>query len=59
MGNPITEPLSRLYDRWRTARALAQLDAHLLEDIGQKAARSPFDDITIARFGYFLGRTNK
>lgn len=59
MENPITQPLARLFARWRTADALAQLDAHLREDIGQKVTRSPFDGLDIARNGFFLGRLNK
>lgn len=59
MRNPITEPLQRLVDRWRTKQALSHLDDHLLEDIGREPRRSPYGTADPIRPGHLLLRRRK
>jgi hypothetical protein len=59
MAHRILEPFVRMVGRWRTARAVAFLDRHLLEDAGIKIDRTPWDDLNITQSGYWSGRQRK
>ena len=56
MAHPIIEPFARLFGRWRTARAVAYLDARLLDDAGFRLDRKALSNAIYDRHGNLIGR---
>ena len=59
MANLLLDPFTRLFCRWRTERAVSHLDARLIEDAGIEIKKNPWDDLSIAKRGYWSGRVEK
>ena len=59
MANPIIEPVARLVGRWRTARAIACLDPHMLDDAGFRLDRKSLTNAIYDKNGNWIGRQYK
>jgi hypothetical protein len=59
MANPIMAPMTRLAERWRTARSIEYLDTHLLNDVGFQVEKNALSCSVYDKQGRYVRRVYK